>query len=128
MYIIHKRKLFYFGKILLSPICDSYVRLTVRSNPETLYFTSLTSAYKCLTEYSNNYLGSFDCRGRTIKTFYDKHTAKFLYVDITTLNSKEILCNDCAETLCETIAQEEDKRIEKEKAAKKITIYEFDEG
>lgn len=72
-------------------------------------------------------MSTFRCIGHKIRTFYDKTSKRYIYVDMTSLNERKLRYNNISERLCEDIAEYEDKRKKELALAKKVTIHEFRE-
>ena len=110
------------------PTCNiSYGAVTL-GRTKTICCSTLANAKYAITNYDNNYLEDFKCRGHKVKTFYEEREGKYYYIDVTSTRTRSTpLYSTCSEALCEQIAENEDERIKKEKANKKVTIHEFTE-
>lgn len=126
-----QKKQFLFWKNISVCTCseDYYGRITnICDDKEVLYSTTYESAVKQITNYKNNYLRKFLCLGHVVKTYLNKKSNIYYYIDSTT---KKLYCYN-SEQLCELIMDwEEDKRKaieaakQKEIADRKVIIHKY---
>lgn len=126
-----QKKQFLFWKNISVSTCsdDYYGRIVNCSNKkEVLCFDNCQLASAQITNYKNNYLRSFLCLGHIVKTYFNKNSRKYYYIDTGTHK----LYSDNSEQLCELITTWEENKEraikdakQKRIAERKVTIHEY---
>ena len=121
-YYVQKRKFCIWRNIRIR-VCQIESKDFEYEGTRSYWSDTLEQAKRFLSEYKNNYLHSFWCKGRLVKSYYDELSCKFAYVANHVANNHTFSWTFNAEEMVEYIGQCSYERKRKRKLSRQVIIY-----